>query len=193
MNNKKAASEIVGFLAITLIAIVITGGAFFWAIQLVENNQKASRLYYSEELMVRLSEIVEEVLEGKTQQNIRIKLEDSQTIYIKNDSIKLSNRDGFSSTNLAGNKYLRGNENLCSQDNVSVGEENICVVERLLNEFEFYYVKTYSSAESKLYSLEFEIENVGSATKVTYVINFEYNGFEEIGNEVINKIKIDIK
>ena len=118
MKNKKGASELIGFLTITLIAILIISATFFWAVKLIEQNQKFSNVQYSEELSIKISEAVERVVEQKTQQNIRIELNQGQIMYVQNESVVLSNTNAFSDEGLSGINYIRGSKTLCESANV---------------------------------------------------------------------------
>lgn len=193
VNSKKSASELIGFITITLIAIIVIGATFFWTVQLIEKNKRFSTVQYSEELSTKISENLESVLEQKTQKSMRLELKEGQLLTVKNTSILLSNKDAFSDSSLSGTNYLRGNSSICNSENVSIGQENLCIVSKLLSEFEIYFVDTYDSSENTLYKVEFEIDKVGSAAKGSHYLIASYNGISESSGIITQKIKINIE
>ncbi len=193
VKSKKAASELIGFIAITMIAVIVIGTTFFWTLQLIEKNKRFSTVEYSEELSIKISEKLEKVLEQRSQESMRLELKEGQILSVKNKSLIISNMNAFSDSSLSGTNYLRGNEAICTSENVSLGQENICVVSKFLNQFEIYFIDTYDSSNNMLYSVEFKIGNVGSATKGTHYLIMSYSGLEESGATTKQTIKIDIE
>ncbi len=189
--NKKAVSEIIGVISVTLISVVIIGSTFFWAIQLIENNRKYSAIRDSENIMIEISKGVDKVIHEKNQYSVDIELKESQLLYVTNTSIILSNLDAFSTDSLSGNRYLIGDEDTCSADNISIDKNNICIVQKYLNKLEFFYIDVFT--DGKLYGVEFEVEGSGSATKGPHTVFIKYGGAEETSERVNNKIRISIK
>lgn len=179
MVSKKAQSEVIGFILLTLIVIAAVSMTFFWAKPQIDKINNANEVSRVENRMIALHSAINEVANHKTQRTVSFEIKKGQ-LYLQNQSIIYSAYMDLPESMISSRKILKGNKSdtgPCVNYSVygRVGyDDSGCLIEKGSIELELKYIVLNDTSENKCYGIMLDAGDNAAAAGGSHDILLTY-------------------
>ena len=200
MIGKKAQTNIIGFLMVTLIVLVVVSGTFFWAKNFLDEANHFNEISRIENRMIELDKAIREVVNEQSQRKVKFEIDEGYLFIDNNHTITFSfARNPPSSLDSSGVAIL-GNTSRsgpCFNYNITgeLGTDRSSCIVKKGRDISINYITLNDTSSQNCYSVQFQSGGTAAAGSGIHDILLTYshtNTTTECNSNYIQVINVDI-